>query len=471
MDFEKACMMFTMEEPFYGILLTSMERIESKKVDTIGVTRSGGVFKLYYNPDFINRFQTDTVIALLKHEMLHIAFNHFTLWEDHALAKVNPNLRNIAEDLEVNCYLDRNVLRDAGGVWTEDFGWKKEEGARQYFKDLFAMAQAAPQKQKAKDPQKPCNDGQGSGQGNDASQSDIDDSEDDNENDEPQDDEDQEENQNSGDGAANGNGGGGGNSQSDDEDEDEDEENGGGLQLPQDLQDRVQSFDDHSIWPSDIDSSEQEMIERQIDEMLMFAAEETEKGCGSIPSELQQRIEKLRKKAKPAADWKRYFRHHMGNEFTEGIRKSKKRLSRRFPDAPGNRHQRKSRILVAIDTSGSICMPEYNEFFGQIKTLYPIATFHVLECDTHIAYEYEFTGKQNETVHGGGGTDFQPVIDYFNQHRKEYDSLVYFTDGYAPVPKGLMRNVLWVISSRGADIRPFKVNGACAVQITAKASY
>lgn len=69
MDFEKICMMFSMQEPFYGIILSSMERVEDKTVPTIAVGRFGNVFKLYYNPDFIGKFNTDTVLELLKHEV------------------------------------------------------------------------------------------------------------------------------------------------------------------------------------------------------------------------------------------------------------------------------------------------------------------------------------------------------------------------------------------------------------------
>lgn len=45
---------------------------------------------------------------------------------------------------------------------------------------------------------------------------------------------------------------------------------------------------------------------------------------------------------------------------------------------------------------------------------------------------------------GRGGTDFQEVIDYYKEH-KEYDGLIIFTDGYAPIPKiPPNRKILWV---------------------------
>jgi predicted metal-dependent peptidase len=46
-----------------------------------------------------------------------------------------------------------------------------------------------------------------------------------------------------------------------------------------------------------------------------------------------------------------------------------------------------------------------------------------------------------------GGTDFQPIIDYFEQRLKYYDGLIVFTDGYAPIPKvspRSTRKILWL---------------------------
>lgn len=415
MSFEKIVMLFTMQEPYYGILLSSMERIETKQIPTLGVTRRGNVFKLMYNPDFVGQFNVDTVMQLLKHEVLHVAFNHFSIWngEDKSDSDEMAFVRNTACDLEINCYLDRSkIQKEAGGVFAEDMGFDKNLGSREYFKLL-----TKPQEQKAKAdvPEQPCNGGQGGGLASPNSSP----------------------------------------SQCTQKEAEQAKENIEKNGKP--------SFDDHSMW-SEIDSDAAETLSQVIEDMLVFAAEEVEKGRGTIPGELAGRINVIRnkKKPKPVADWKRYFRRYLGNEFSEVIRKSKKRESKRFPDAAGNKHRRKSHILVAIDTSGSVSMPEYREFFGQLSTLRSTATFHVLECDARIQHEYEFRGRPNEHLHGGGGTSFQPPVDYFNKNRRIYDALVYFTDGEAPVPHDTPSDTLWVISSKGdqSDRKRYRVNGA-----------
>lgn len=444
MDFDRLCMMFSMQEPFYGILLSSMDRKANEKIPTLGVCKAGNVFRLNYNPKFLEKFNVDTILELLKHETLHVAFNHFALWDTPAADENERFMRNLAADLEVNGYLNKDkIQKEAGGVFASDYGFENFLGTREYYKRLVQKKeQEQQQKQQAQNPDKPCNGGQGGEQGeqDDSSQGSQQSDTNDNNNQETQ-----QPNQQ----------GGSGKSQE---------------QLDKEFFDQFNTFDEHDQWPEEnLDSAEAEQLQQMIDTLLDFAAEEVEKNCGAIPGEMKGRIDKIRKKPKPVTDWRRYFRRYLGNEFTELIRKSKKRESKRFPDAAGNRHKRKSHILVAIDTSGSVSMPEYREFFGQIKTLQQQATFHVVECDTRIQHEYDFDREAPEELHGGGGTNFQPPVDLFIKNKRKYDALVYFTDGYADIPKNTPKETLWIISSNGdKDRQKYRRNGASVVFIPNK---
>lgn len=446
MDFEKICMMFTMQEPFYGVMLSSMNRTPTDIIPTLGVRRSGKVFQLCYNPKYIESLPTDSVLELLKHEVLHIALGHFTLWDFPAITQEENDIRNSAEDLEVNCYLKKDIIKSLNGLLPEVFGWENRAGTVEYHKRLTQKVSEMKQQM-------------GSFKGN--------------QNDQDQNNQNQNENQESN-----------SNNQSQDpktspqsnspqrnksnqaenKPQSQNAKNSSGKQRLNEQLGKGDMLDDHSMWPKD--EAEKEEIQTQVDSLLVYAAEEVEKSCGEIPGELKKRIELLRKKPKPVTDWKRYCRRYIGNSFSDEIKRSKKRESKRFPDAAGKRHRRKSRILVAIDTSGSISMPEYQEFMGQIKTLDEHAEFHVLECDTEIQHEYEFRGIIPDTVHGGGGTSFYPPVEYFHKHKKEFDSLIYFTDGLSSVPHNLPKKTLWVLSSKGIkDKSKLRVNGASVVQI------
>lgn len=385
MDINKAALAFSMQEPFYGIILSSMDKVEYPKMDTMAVGKVGNVFKLFYNKAFTDSLGFDELLECLKHEVLHLCFHHFSIWDDPEGFVPDENereLRNIAADLEVNCYVNDSKFKTVRPLLCKDFGFDVRLGARKYYELIKNDKQKFQQMM---------------------------------------------------------------------------ESIGAG-----------QKVGDHSMWPS-LSKEEAEVVDQAMDELAAFAAEETVKSRGSIPAEMVGRIEQIKKKPKPVCDWKRYIRRYIGNEFTEEIRKSKKRESRRFPDAAGNRFKRKSHIMVAIDTSGSVSMPELIEFFGQIRTLRDRATFRVVECDARIQFEYDYKYKENTKLHGGGGTDFKPVIDKFISERSKYDALVYFTDGEAPIPANTPKDTLWVISSKGDHNKEkYRVNGASVVIIPKK---
>ncbi len=422
MDFEKVCTIFSMQEPYYGILLSAMDRYPTKDVKTLGVHRSGNVFRLGYNPDFIADKDLPTMMALLKHECIHIAFNVFSMFDTEPENDAEAMLRNMAADMEANSYIDFSNTRGIHPMLAGDFGWDNCLGTIEYHRRLSQMnqQQQQPQKGNAQSPQMPCNGGQG------------------------------------------------GNGKPSDQDGDRQD---GEPQLSDELQQEAdKSFDDHSGWPKGMSQEQMEDLKQSIDDLCVFAAEEVEKSCGKLPGEMVGRIKAIRdkKKPKPITDWKKHFRRYIGNEFSDQIKKSRKRESMRFPDAAGNRHKRKSHILVAVDTSGSVSMPEYREFFGQLRTMKDI-TFHVVECDAKIQYEYDFSGTIREELHGGGGTSFYPPIQMYLENRRKYEGIVYFTDGYCEVPNITPKETLWVISSKGAkDRKKFTKNGATVLFIPPK---
>ena len=46
-------------------------------------------------------------------------------------------------------------------------------------------------------------------------------------------------------------------------------------------------------------------------------------------------------------------------------------------------------------------------------------------------------------------TDFNAPVEYYIKHKKEYASLIYFTDGEAPLPRKNPSGMVWVITSNG----------------------
>lgn len=216
--------------------------------------------------------------------------------------------------------------------------------------------------------------------------------------------------------------------------------------------------DDHSTWKEfDIQSpAVQELMQNQINTMLVEAAKQTEKQQGKVPGCLTEKIARLQKVQPRVYDWKSHFRRVLGTEIEVKLKKTYQRSSKRFPNSPGVRFMKRVAILVGVDTSGSVSQKELVEFFCEIEHIRRTgARVHVIECDTKIHKEWDYTGKQDIVITGRGGTKFDPMIEYYRKHKKEYTCFVLFTDGGADVDHLNVPNndMLWLISSRGEQKR------------------
>ena len=211
--------------------------------------------------------------------------------------------------------------------------------------------------------------------------------------------------------------------------------------------------DDHSSWDKEFkecSDAEKQLIKNQINSQIKTAAEQTMKMRGTIPAEMKAIVDELFKPKPRVFDWKAYFRRMLGSIYDINIKKTRRKESIRFPGAAGIKHKKKVSILVAVDTSGSVNDEELKDFFSEITYIYKAgARITILECDAAISANYEYTGKWTGKVHGRGGTDFQPVIDYYRKNIKDYAALVYFTDGECSIPDNVPRDTIWVITSAG----------------------
>ena len=97
---------------------------------------------------------------------------------------------------------------------------------------------------------------------------------------------------------------------------------------------------------------------------------------------------------------------------------------------------------------------------GEMQHIYKCGVeITVIQCDTMIRSVEPYKGKFEMTVLGRGGTEFDPVLEYFNANLNKYTSLVYFTDGECNVDVKPRGNVLWVLSEESCmnDDLPGKV--------------
>jgi predicted metal-dependent peptidase len=211
-------------------------------------------------------------------------------------------------------------------------------------------------------------------------------------------------------------------------------------------------MDDHGAWKDfkDMPDANKQLMQNNINAILKQTAEQVEKMRGTIPGNLVSIIEKLNEKKPEIFNWKAYFRRLLGSIYDVNIKSTRRKESKRFEGAAGIQHRKKVSILVAVDTSGSVSDSELQEFFSEIDYVCKAgARVTLIECDTRINSITEYDGKKIPQIHGRGGTSFNPPVDYYAEHRKEYASLIYFTDGEAPLPDKNPSGMVWVITSDG----------------------
>jgi predicted metal-dependent peptidase len=218
------------------------------------------------------------------------------------------------------------------------------------------------------------------------------------------------------------------------------------------LLDNVASGDipDHSTWEEfdGMPDAEKKLIEKQVQKILQDAKEQTVKKRGNVPGEIEGLIV-VEEFTAPKFDWKGYLRRFTGVSTKVFTKKIRRKENRRYEDNPGLKIKMRQHMLLAIDTSGSVSDTELAEFMNEIHHIYKVGVdITVVQCDTSIKSIEPYKGKNEISVLGRGGTEFDPVLDYYNANLKKYTSLVYFTDGecYTSVrPRG---KVLWVLSER-----------------------
>lgn len=195
-----------------------------------------------------------------------------------------------------------------------------------------------------------------------------------------------------------------------------------------------------ALWQEDVEHS------IEINELI----QETHK-WGSLKGEM---VEKIIASAKPSVDYRKVL-----SAFRASILSTRRKLTRMKPNRRfgflqmGSKHDFSTKLLIAVDTSGSISSEMLRNFFAVIIRFfrYGIDEADVIQFDTEVKGEIlslKAAHKQKEfEISGRGGTAFQPIFDYLQQHNN-YDGLVILTDGYAPAPNLTKSRIVWICSSR-----------------------
>jgi predicted metal-dependent peptidase len=239
------------------------------------------------------------------------------------------------------------------------------------------------------------------------------------------------------------------------------------------LENLLSSFpSDHSLWSSSsssrldgepVGSAVSDLVanvlEQAIEEKILRAADHAKKH-GVLPNWLEEVVSQIRASRYVKVNWKRVLRLFAASSSHTKIKSTFRKESRRFESVPdlktfeGLSIKKQQRIVVVVDTSGSIDDNQLDQFFTEIHAIHKNgAHIEILEVDAEVKRTYPYRGKPPKFVLGRGGTDFDPAFRWIRESSARFDGCIYLTDGYAEAPtiKPGCR-LLWVLSGgEGGD--------------------
>ncbi len=176
-------------------------------------------------------------------------------------------------------------------------------------------------------------------------------------------------------------------------------------------------------------------------------------GCTSWGSLAGALAEQLKASTKAKINWRNVF-----SGFRASILSSRRKLTRMRPNRRtgfenmGSIRRFDTKLLVAVDVSGSISSESLSYFYGVINSAfrYGFESIDVIQFDCGVRVVQSLKKVMREVIAvGRGGTSFQEPIEY--AHENDYDGLLILTDGYAPeprIPKEMLCKIIWVCQDK-----------------------
>lgn len=415
-EIAKTSIQLMLKEPFFGHFFTGILKDVSEQTESISLSMSRKeMLKLVVNQNYWRGPLTtpdpeETKLlryGAIKHQILHLVLKHMMRVHEFG----NKRLFHLASDLSANQYINKNELTEDAITLDmfPDFKLERQQSIDYYYKQLAGEL----------DNIESCKSCKG------------------------EDGEESEDSQDGEDGEGD-----------DEEDEDDPNLNPSQNQLQKLMNDMKNiHIEQHKMWEQveRMTNAERKMLDAFINDAIINTMNRVKnKNYGNLPAGLQQYIDLLLESLKPNVNWRRVLRLFAASSSRTYLKNTIRKPSKRYGTTPGIKIKRKQKLLVAIDTSGSVQDDELREFFGEIYHIWKLgAEIFIVECDTDIHNKYPYKGVPPNVISGRGGTDFNAPI-YFANDDYIPDAIVYFTDGYGGTPEVHPRMpILWMITGQG----------------------
>lgn len=202
---------------------------------------------------------------------------------------------------------------------------------------------------------------------------------------------------------------------------------------------RGELVDSHDMWGSCDDDIIKEKIREIADKAMR---EQEKKGYGDLPGGLVQQIMAANK---PIVNWKREVRFFIAKVIAMNRQATRMRPNRRFGyQNPGSKRDYISKILVAIDTSGSVSDRELQYFLSELNGMISHIKVDVVQFDHGLQTPVPEAWDRKRLkldVKGRGGTDPNPALKLADSLK--YQGVMVLTDGGFSSPYKPKCRVMW----------------------------
>ena len=396
-------------EPFFAHVIRGLTRVREEKISTAGVSSINGDPTLYWNPYFVAALSELEIKGLLKHESMHLIYEHCTT------RSLKPHMvANYAMDLAINSDIPENELPSGGLYPGRAFpaltaeqkkrmgpervaaygrisakigGFPKSKSTEWYFAELMSDPEIQ------KDIEK-CQGRGGKSLGQALKDGDV-----------------------------------------------KIDENGNLVDKDGNPVDLVPGDgDDHDGW-GEMSDEEKDLLKGKIRDVLAQAAkraDESSNGWGSISAEMRQKIREL---VAGEVDWRAVLKQFCGYSRRADRASNVKRLNRKYPGIhPGSQRGYTSSIAVYVDQSGSVSDEALSLLFSEMASLAKRTEFQLYVFDTSVDEKSKQTWKKNRIPDlvrtRCGGTDFQAPSDHADKLHAMgmIDAFIVASDGECSKP-------------------------------------
>ena len=188
---------------------------------------------------------------------------------------------------------------------------------------------------------------------------------------------------------------------------------------------------------------------KMIEEITVNAAKRAKNlAAGQIPYEIEKYL--LDYEANKTIPWYLVLRQFIQSLVDVTSKNTWKKRSRRFPRLlPGIKKLPKLKLLIGIDSSGSVGDKDLSKFYTEVDCIKNSANvdIDIAVFDTDIHQREKYTKGFEAKRVCSGGTSFIPVHQLALEER--FKGVIYLTDGYAEFPNKDEVNYkcLWVLNT------------------------